>query len=117
MEIGEAMEGAASVEVRDKLLAELHSGLVSLYGDRLVDVILYGSEARGEARSDSDVDVVIVLVGPVEPGREIGRLGDLLAALNLHYGRLVSVVPIAAADYAAARDPFWRSVQRDGLRV
>jgi predicted nucleotidyltransferase len=39
----------------DQLLAEIKFDLQKLYGDRLTDVVLYGSYARGEARSQSDV--------------------------------------------------------------
>ena len=39
------------------LLSELKVGLQRIYHDRLHGVYLYGSYARGEADSDSDVDV------------------------------------------------------------
>ena len=40
----------------DRLVAMLRKEM----GDRLVGVALYGSVARGEARSDSDIDVLVV---------------------------------------------------------
>jgi uncharacterized protein len=33
----------------------------SHYGSRLVDVFVYGSQARGDANEDSDTDVAVVL--------------------------------------------------------
>ena len=33
------------------------------YGDRLVSVVLFGSVARGEARKDSDIDLLIIVDG------------------------------------------------------
>ena len=47
------------------LLARIKSCLQAVYGDRLRGVVLYGSEARGEATPDSDVDILVLLTGPV----------------------------------------------------
>ena len=44
-----------------KVLADLRRGLSSLYGDRLVKLILFGSRARGDARPDSDYDIAVFL--------------------------------------------------------
>jgi predicted nucleotidyltransferase len=44
------------------LLAQLRNHLQSLYGERLHKVMLFGSYARGEARPDSDIDVLVVLI-------------------------------------------------------
>ena len=43
------------------LLEELKRGLQEIYGDRLRAVLLFGSQARGEATEDSDVDVAVPL--------------------------------------------------------
>ena len=55
------------------LLAHIKSRLQAVYGDRLRGVVLYGSEARGEATPDSDVDILVLLTGPVALGRELLR--------------------------------------------
>jgi uncharacterized protein len=47
--------------INDKLetiLAQLRSQFETLYGDRLVQTILFGSQARGDARPDSDIDAL-----------------------------------------------------------
>ncbi len=40
-----------------EILREVKERLRDILGDELVEVILFGSYARGEAREDSDVDV------------------------------------------------------------
>jgi hypothetical protein len=52
------------------------------------NVRIFGSVARGEARPDSDVDVLVEL----EPGRSLFDLGGLLIELQDLLGRRVDVV-------------------------
>ena len=47
------------------LLARVKARLQAIYGDRLGGGVLYGSEAQGEAAPDSDIDILILLTGPV----------------------------------------------------
>ena len=49
------------------LLAELRRRLESLYGPRLLRLMLYGSQARGDAGPGSNIDLPVVLEGPVRP--------------------------------------------------
>lgn len=100
-----------------RLLRTLREALERRYGADLEDLILFGSEARGEARQDSDIDIVLVLRRQVQPGAEIARLGDILADLNLSYGRLVSVIPTSQSHYQQAVGPFWHNVRAEGIRL
>lgn len=60
--------------------------LAAQYGAR--NVRIFGSVARGEARPDSDVDVLVDL----EPGRSLFDLGGLLMELQDLLGCRVDVV-------------------------
>ena len=40
----------------DEILGKLRSYLEQNYGDRLERIVLYGSQARGDATLDSDID-------------------------------------------------------------
>lgn len=100
-----------------ELLREFRDRVGEIYGDRLLRVILFGSEARGEAGPESDVDVALVFRDHVVPGQEITRLGPLLADLNLRFERLVSVVPLSSAQYEAPNEPFLWQVRREGVVV
>ena len=100
-----------------KILSELRQYLAALYGERLVEVILFGSQARGDAVEGSDIDVLVVLNGEVYPGVEIDRTGDFVAALSLEHDVLVATVFVSAADFTRARMPLLRNVQREGVRI
>ncbi|MBM4284202.1 MAG: hypothetical protein FJ128_02980 [Deltaproteobacteria bacterium] len=74
------------------LIEVLRQGLIKFYGDRLVHLTLFGSQAREEAGPESDLDVLVVLRGPVDPGREIERSGALVAALSLAHDVVIACV-------------------------
>jgi predicted nucleotidyltransferase len=47
-----------------------------MFGDRLLGVVLFGSYARGEAGTDSDVDLLVVVDGRVALSRDLYRQWD-----------------------------------------
>ena len=73
-------------------LAEIRSRFEAFYGPRLIKILLYGSHARGDAEPGSDIDILVVLRGPVNPGEEVARTGEIVADLSLRFGEVISCV-------------------------
>ncbi|KAM3094069.1 nucleotidyltransferase domain-containing protein [Phormidesmis sp. 146-35] len=73
-----------------KILAELKAQFEMVHGDQLLHLILYGSQARGDAEFGSDIDVLVVLKAPVNPGEEILRTGQIVADLSLQHDEVIS---------------------------
>ena len=96
-------------------VTRLRAELEQLYGQRLQKLVLYGSYARGEQRAGSDIDVAVVLSGPVEPGMEIDRMVDAVYAVNLEFDTLVSVYPVSVEDFDSLRSPLLINIRREGL--
>ena len=97
------------------LLQELHQTLKVFYGDRLTNLILFGSHARRDATEDSDIDILIVLQDSVSPGDEILRISALKTDLNLKYDELISVTPISEIDYQTRSTPLLENIRREGI--
>ena len=98
-------------------IADAKAGLEALYGDRLDRVVLYGSRARGDARPDSDVDLLVVLRGDYEPYAEIKRTGEIRLAVGLRHGVALSLQPYSEEEVKARTDSFIQNVVRDGVAI
>jgi predicted nucleotidyltransferase len=68
---------------REEILAEIERRLREAFGPRYRGAVLYGSEARGESRPDSDIDVLVLLEGPVKQGQDLVTIIESLYNLQL----------------------------------
>lgn len=92
---------------------KLETGLKRLYGERFRGLLLYGSYARGDAREGSDVDLLLLLEGPVNTVREILHLADVKWPLSLEYDTVFSVMPVSAQAFDKAETMFLSEVRKE----
>jgi predicted nucleotidyltransferase len=99
------------------ILAELKRRVEDLYGERLARVVLYGSQARGDAADGSDIDVLIVLQGETSPCEEIARTADLTAELSLRHNVVIVPAFVSEDRYQGEQSPLLLNVRREGVPV
>ena len=97
------------------MLAELRNNLEILYGARLRDLVLFGSQARGDSDLGSDIDVLVVLEGDVNPSEEIARTGAVAADLSLEHDVVISCTFVSRDRYLAEQSPFLINARREGV--
>jgi uncharacterized protein len=99
------------------ILTELRHQFESLYGERLVKMALFGSQARGDAEPGSDIDVLVVLKELVQAGDEISRTGQIVADLSLKYDEVISCVFMDEDRFAHRAGPLLRNIRKEGIAV
>ena len=103
--------------VAQVILTDLRHRLTELYGSKLEQLILFGSQARGDAVEGSDVDVLIVLSGEVRPGEEIRRTGGIVAELSLVNDLVFSCAFVSKQRFMEEKSPFLLNVRREGIAL
>ncbi len=100
-----------------EVLAAYRARLEAIYGDRLKALILFGSRARGDARADSDIDVMIVLEGPLDRWIESQRTSEVTSEVASRFN--VDLARIFAAEdvYAGSDYTFYATVREEGVAV
>lgn len=81
-------------------------------------VILYGSRARGDAREDSDWDLLILLDKPTIDQRDYDEIVYPLTALGWDLEEMIIPVIYTQKEWAESRfTPFYKNVEREGVSL
>lgn len=100
-----------------EVLGILRRRLAQALGYELEQVILYGSQARGEARPDSDIDVLVVMRGTINYPDLMQRTSALIAEVSLQHDVVISRTFASLAEWQSAQTPFLINVRREGVAV
>lgn len=104
-----------SSEELQQLLDELKQGLKKIYGRQLVALLLYGSYARGEQDTESDLDILIILDNYDLYSREIKRTSELISRLSLKYNISISRKILRQKTWLTGDTPLLRNARREAI--
>jgi len=97
-------------------LAAYVERVARLYPDDVLSVTLYGSQARGDAKTESDIDVLVVVRRDTPILRQ--GLADLAWQVQFEHGVVISDIIRSAEQFdqmRANRFPFYQNVEREGV--
>ena len=99
------------------ILKRLRTELAVILGDRLEAIYLYGSQARGDARPDSDIDVLVVLRGDFNYFDMVMKTSTCTAQISLDYDTVISCVFVSLEDYLNRQTPLLLNARKEGVLV
>jgi predicted nucleotidyltransferase len=99
------------------IIEELKVRLREFYGERLVKLVLFGSRARGDYESDSDIDILAVFRTSKEEAEKMPYPTDLIMDVLDRTDRLVTILEMDEESYQIRQGPLLRNIRREGVAV
>src|SRR6185295_3455090 len=98
-----------------KLAKEVRKRLAKELGQP-IQVIMFGSQARGDATKESDIDLLVIL--PVINSKTTKLASNVAWEVGFDAGKVISVIPDTKEQMKRfAFLPFYRTLKQEGVRV
>ena len=91
-----------------------------VYGDDIVEIVLFGSYARGNYTEDSDIDIVALVQGSRENLQEkLKKVWDVSAELGLENDIIVSPMVVPYDEFLKYKQilPYYRNIAEEGKKI
>lgn len=100
-----------------KILAETRQELEKKYAQRLKQMILFGSYARGDHSNDSDIDIILLLNKSNSLSAERDIYLPITSRLSLKYDKVISIIPMKVEEFKRKKTPLILNVHKEGISL
>ena len=102
-----------------EILASVYASCNQISGGKIHDAILYGSYARGEQNTESDIDILLTAdLTQEQIASQRRAVSGVASTLSLDHDITVSVHVVPLAQFRRYADflPFYQNVLKEGIR-
>ena len=104
-------------EETKQLVNKIKEHLKKMYGEKIKQIMLYGSHVRGETLKDSDIDILVLVDESLNPFEVRKELSDLLFEILLEEDEFISVIALPEPFFENYNSPFLLNVKKEGVVV
>ena len=96
----------------NKILEKFTEEMRSIFGEKLIELILFGSYARGDYHENSDIEEKDVM-------RYVYLMSEALSDLSIEYDIMISPIIEPVIKYESYKNtiPILQKVQKEGIRI
>jgi predicted nucleotidyltransferase len=99
------------------IIKRCKTALEAFYGPQFKGLILFGSTARRQASSTSDIDLLVLLRQPFDYFGELRQIVDLLYPIQLESEQLISAKPTPVDEFETGSLQLYRNAKKEGINV
>ena len=99
------------------VLRQLRQEFSKLWGNKLSAVYLYGSQARGDAQPDSDVDILAVIQGDFDYFEMLHSADAIVSKLSLDHDIVITLSLASDEQFKTSQLSLFRNVRKEGVPV
>lgn len=102
--------------LNEEMIHDLIEGLRDILSQNVLQIILYGSVARHEETSDSDIDIVII-INDVSFSEVRNKFIEWNSEMDMKYNRVFSIVDIEKSQMDKWGNvlPFYKNIKEEGI--
>ncbi len=98
-----------------EILTRVKQEFQQIYQDNLISLVLFGSQARGDAKQDSDIDVLVVLKETNTLDNNHQKIIEFISDICIEYGVLVSCVYVSEYQFQQEKSPLLLNIHQEGI--
>lgn len=104
----------------NKIITEMVDCYKVVYGKDIVEIVLYGSYARGDFSEDSDIDLVAIVYGArLDLQNKLKDVRNVSAELGFDNDVLISPMVIPYDEFIRYKQtlPYYRNIAKEGKKI